>query len=192
MEGHGRHGTAPGGGTGGEPAAEASIAGVSIAEAPMPEGWQRSDPRFIRLSRLTAAWVHAVWLLLGGIWLAVALALDWPWIPAVAVMGLAVLSAAVFVGLVPTLRWRRFAYRVDEQEIEIRKGLVTLQQVRVPMAKVQHVELESGPLMRRADLANVTVVTAATSHRIYGLSRERAETVSKQIAAWARVRDEDV
>lgn len=161
-------------------------------EGPIAEGWQRSDPRFIRLSRLTAAWVHGVWLVAGGVYLAAALALDWPWIPAVVVTAAAVLSALVFVAVVPTLRWRRFAYMVDEHEIEIRKGLITLQLVRVPMAKVQHVELESGPLMRRAGLANVTIVTAATSHHIYGLSQARAETVSQQIAAWARVRDEDV
>ncbi len=156
------------------------------------EGWRRSDPRFIRLSRVTAAWVHGVWLILGGVWLAVAVVADWPWIPAVIAMAAAVLSAPVFVVVIPSLRWRRFAFAVNEHEIEIRKGLITMQRVRVPMAKVQHVKMESGPLMRRAGLADVTVVTAATSHHIYGLSQELAETVSQQIAAWARVRDEDV
>ncbi|QJD87245.1 PH domain-containing protein [Cohnella herbarum] len=60
------------------------------------------------------------------------------------------------------------------------------------MVKVQHVELTSGPLMRKKELADVVIVTAATKHSIHGLEKDHAEAVQRRIAVWARVREDDV
>jgi hypothetical protein len=59
------------------------------------------------------------------------------------------------------------------------------------MVRVQHVELESGPLMRKYDLASVSIVTAATTHRISGLKQPEAQQLKRRIGILAKVDDQD-
>lgn len=153
---------------------------------------QRMHPKAIRLSRLTALITHLLLFFVIIVLLTLALIYDWTLLPILIAAPVAVLSGFIFAGIVPSVRAKYFAYEVEEEEIRITKGIGWISDILIPMVKVQHVELESGPLMRRSDLAHVTVVTAATKHRIYGLERENAELLQRRIALWARVREDDV
>lgn len=153
---------------------------------------QRMHPKAVRLSKLSALITHILFVvILVGLFI-LAVIFEWTMIPLVIAASVIVLSGFIFIGVVPNMRAKYFAYEVEEEEIRITKGIGWISDILIPMVKVQHVELESGPLMRRSDIAHITIVTAATKHRIYGLERENAESLQRRIALWARVREDDV
>ncbi len=90
------------------------------------------------------------------------------------------------------MRWKRWRYEVREQEIELQHGVFIVKRTLVPMIRVQHVDTQQGPILRKYELATVTVSTAATIHEIPALQLEEAEELRVFISRLARVADEDV
>ncbi|MEN6349797.1 MAG: PH domain-containing protein [Syntrophomonas sp.] len=92
----------------------------------------------------------------------------------------------------PNIRWRTWRYEVSEQEIDVLHGVFVKTRTLIPMVRVQHVDTEQGPLLRRFGLSSVTVSTAAGSHEIPALADDVAARLRDQISVLARVVDEDV
>jgi uncharacterized protein len=140
-----------------------------------------------------AAGLHSlvVWILAGGL-IAITIIFDFPiWIIGAAVAVAAVYSY-LFIILLPALRWKRWRYEVREQEIELQYGVFIIKRTLIPMIRVQHVDTQQGPLLRKYRLSTVTVSTAATIHEIPALDMEEAENLRISISRLARVADEDV
>jgi uncharacterized protein len=108
------------------------------------------------------------------------------WLALVAALGVGV----VMVGIVPPLRWRRWAYDIREDEIDLRHGTFVVKRTLVPIRRVQHVDTESGPLQDSFNLATVTFHTAAGGVSIPALGRHESETVRARVAELARTRDD--
>ncbi|EOP75415.1 hypothetical protein KOW_02447 [Bacillus cereus VDM006] len=115
----------------------------------------------------------------------------WAWLFYV-LIGLTVVYTPFDYFLFPKLRQRYYSYRLNEEELEIQHGMFTVKRVLVPMIRVQHVTIEQGPIMRKYDLAELQISTAATSHSIPGLKMREAEQLKRQIGKLAKVSDEDV
>ncbi|WP_108585481.1 PH domain-containing protein [Paenisporosarcina sp. OV554] len=98
----------------------------------------------------------------------------------------------IFVYLFPKLRWLRWRYEVREQEIELQHGLFIVRRVLVPMVRVQHVDTQQGPILRKYDLASITISTAATNHTIPALITNEADELRRRISTLARVAEDDV
>ena len=63
--------------------------------------------------------------------------------------------------------WREYqhaSYRVDEQGIEIRKGVFWRVTINVPRSRVQHTDVSQGPIERRYGLGTLIIHTAGTDH----------------------------
>jgi membrane protein YdbS with pleckstrin-like domain len=82
---------------------------------------------------------------------------------------LALTGWLVLVGLLavwsigwPVLAYRRTSYRVDEQGIQIRRGVLWRTVSSVPRSRVQHTDVSQGPLERSFGLATLIVHTAGT------------------------------
>jgi membrane protein YdbS with pleckstrin-like domain len=101
------------------------------------------------------------------------------------------LLALAAAAVVPGLRYARWRFAVQEEEIDLRHGGLVLRRTLVPMRRVQHVDSSSGLLEQALDLATVTVHTAGGSVEIPGLERSRAWAVHQRIAALARLTDDD-
>ncbi|MDY0404340.1 PH domain-containing protein [Virgibacillus sp. 179-BFC.A HS] len=112
------------------------------------------------------------------------------WIPIIFTM-LVLLMTYVIVVWAPRIRWYRWRYEVRENEIDLLHGIWWTHRTLVPMVKVQHVDTEQGPLLRRYGLATVKVTTAGGSHEIPALSMEDAEHLRDRIAVLARVTEDD-
>jgi membrane protein YdbS with pleckstrin-like domain len=77
----------------------------------------------------------------------------------------------------PVISYRHTFYRVDQQGIEIRRGVVWRRVVNVPRSRVQHTDVSQGPLQRTYALGTLVIYTAGTDHakvELPGLSRARA------------------
>ena len=105
---------------------------------------------------------------------------------------LVALAAVVQVGIEPELRWRRWRYEIRPEEIDIRRGTWSIKRTLVPMARVQHVDTESGVMQQGFDLATVSFHTAAGEIEIPQLTLADAAAVRDRIAAFARAADGDV
>ncbi|MFS0562525.1 PH domain-containing protein [Terribacillus sp. 179-K 1B1 HS] len=101
-------------------------------------------------------------------------------------------SLFIFIWLLPAVRWKRWRYEVFEQEIYIQSGIFIVTQTIVPMIRVQHVDTEQGPVLKKFGLATVSVSTAATTHHIPALALEEALELRDRIGVLARVEEDDV
>ena len=156
------------------------------------EPQKRISERALTVWKISAC-LHSlvVWLLAGGL-ITITVLFDWPyWIIGAAVV-VAALYSYLFIILLPTWRWKRWRYEVREQEIELQYGVFIIKKTLIPMIRVQHVDTQQGPLLRKYRLSTVTVSTAATVHEIPALDMDEAEGLRTSISRLARVADEDV
>jgi membrane protein YdbS with pleckstrin-like domain len=97
---------------------------------------------------------------------------------------------AVLAGVVPNLRWRRWRYEIRDDEVDLQRGIIWVSRTLVPLARIQHVDTQSGPLQRRFGLATVVFYTAAGANQIPELSAPVAAEVRDRIADLTREQDE--
>lgn len=64
----------------------------------------------------------------------------------------------------PARQYAHASYRVDDQGIEIRKGVFWRVVINVPKSRVQHIDVSQGPLDRRYGLGKLVIYTAGTDH----------------------------
>jgi membrane protein YdbS with pleckstrin-like domain len=124
------------------------------------DGWQTLPPAARRVSGISGALTGLVVGTLVAV--PVAVAVD---------AGLAMkltLGAVLWLAL-PVLalawarvRWRRTTWRLDERGLQVRRGVVFRKEVLVPRSRVQHLDLERGPIERHFGLATLVVHTAGT------------------------------
>ncbi|MBB6066212.1 PH domain-containing protein [Pseudoxanthomonas broegbernensis] len=78
---------------------------------------------------------------------------------AAALVALAGLALGAAIGVV---RHRRIGWKLDEDGFATRRGGLWRSETLVPVSRVQHLDLERGPLERRLGLATLVVHTAGT------------------------------
>lgn len=137
--------------------------------APIADGVERSlDPRSVRLARVVA-WITAAAVALGtslALLLVLSLAplLVWAKGLIAAAWVLFVLALAWLAHRWPEIAYRHAAYKVDEQGIEIRRGVLWRSVVNVPRSRLQHTDVSQGPLERHHGLGTLILYTAGTHH----------------------------
>lgn len=153
---------------------------------------QKLHPNFVRMEIL-AGWVWtAVLTLASGIGLAILLfGGSLPgWAQA------ALISAElVFVVLLcwaaqcwPAIDYRHRAYRISEFGIQVRKGVLWRMVCDVPRTRVQHIDVNQGPIERRFGLANLVLHTAGTisaSVKLEGLGYDTAVAIRDHLISAA-------
>ena len=110
-------------------------------------------------------------------------------LPPFAVTGLAALLGLAALVVFPARRYRRWAYREGEDEIETRRGTLVHVRTIVPFGRVQHIDVAQGPVQRPFGLATLVLHTAGThgaSVRLPGLAHNDAEAMRDRIRAKIR------
>ncbi len=100
-----------------------------------------------------------------------------------------VLLRALWLLLTSRLRYRRLAFEVGERHLRIQHGVLVHHEKTIPIARLQHLDVDRGPFERLFGLASLAVYTAGgrtATFRIPGLSPERAEAIRADILARAR------
>ncbi|HDS1510949.1 hypothetical protein FEO89_19390 [Stenotrophomonas maltophilia] len=152
--------------------------------APTTDAWQSLPRRAARLAALEGAFgglfvpglpLAAAWWffdLPGGLWTA----------------ALGLLIGIVFGAWLGRRRLTRTRWRLDAQGLGLRRDLMWQLETRIPISRVQHLDLRRGPLERRAGLATLIVHTAGTrmsAVTVSGLDEADAErlrdTLSHQL-----------
>lgn len=146
---------------------------------------------YIKVYRITELITHGIFLIFIIAYFIFATWKEWTLVPGLIALSIFCVTFILFTWIIPQMKYARFQYELFDDELEIQSGLLFMSNVLVPMVRVQHVELESGPLMRKYDLASVSIVTAATTHRISGLKQSEAQQLKRRIGILAKVDDQD-
>lgn len=135
--------------------------------AEIPDGWQPLP----LASRTVSAIVGTLTAVPFGIGAAVPLGVlaGRGWTTGVGI-GLGVFVLVALLGMaLGRARWRRTHWRLDERGLQVRRGVFWRSEILVPRTRVQHLDLERGPIERRFGLATLVVHTAGT--RMHALSQ---------------------
>lgn len=109
-----------------------------------------------------------------------------PW--SAVLLALAVAAIGLWIG------WRQFrhvAWRLDGDGLAIRRGRMYQRETRVPVTRVQHLDLKRGPWQRRRSLATLVVHTAGTRHSAVTLPHLDADDAERLRDVLGRQLDRD-
>lgn len=145
---------------------------------------QQMDPAVVRVWTVLGAIPGLVLLVLGLL----VLAASGGHVVGVAVIGVAVAVLVVGAGVVPRVRFRYLRWGVADGVVSVHDGWLWRRESSVPTFRIQHVDLEQGPLERAAGVRKLVVRTAspAADVTIPGLSEAVAPDVRTELLALAR------
>ncbi|MDC0886907.1 PH domain-containing protein [Altererythrobacter sp.] len=126
-------------------------------------------------------------LILAAAVLTGALVLDFvlPFMPGI-ISAPVLLIAAVLVWRMPHRRFFARGYSLSADRLRVVRGILFRSDTVVPFGRVQHIDVDRGPLERYFDLATVTVHTAGShnaSVNLPGLQHETALAMREEIRA---------
>ena len=138
------------------------------------------------LDRVETAYadVMRVMTLLSGAPVAIcATVADFAWVAALGVPAgilslgaLLVLAACAIV--LPSRRYMRIGYRLTDDELRVAQGLFFRTDTIVPFVRVQHIDLEQGPVERQYGLSSLVVHTSGTHNSTVTLPGLRTEVAT--------------
>lgn len=143
--------------------------------------WQPLPPRGAWLAALGGALAMAFPFGFGFGFLALVSKLASPW-------WVAPLAALIGAGLGARLavkRHRRTFWKLDDEGFALRRGRWWQVESRVPISRVQHLDLKRGPLERSARLSTLVIHTAGTklaAVSVSGLDADDAERLRDRLA----------
>jgi hypothetical protein len=106
-------------------------------------------------------------------------------------LGAALLVLLYLAVLAPPRRYRAWGYRIDLEELQVRRGVWVRVHTVVPLGHVQHIDVSQGPLERALGICSLVLHTAGTLHSqivLPGLDRATAERLRDEIRG--RMREE--
>jgi membrane protein YdbS with pleckstrin-like domain len=114
------------------------------------------DPSYIKVMRIVGA-LFSVPLLIGAATLEFAQLLP----PGLIIIPL-VLLLAYWVWVVPQRRYNRWGYDAGADRLRIERGYLFYSDTVVPFGRIQHIDVDQGPIERHYDLGTLSVHTAGT------------------------------
>lgn len=126
---------------------------MNMLELPTPPAWRKPDPVVI--------WFWAVrhWIGMSILLAVPSVALGELWLggygPMLPLVG--VLLAAPLALVYARAAYRRYGFRLEDDGLVLRQGVFWRSETYVPSARIQHADLQHGPIDRRLDLASVVL-----------------------------------
>lgn len=81
----------------------------------------------------------------------------------------------------PVVFYKRYRYRMDEDKIEVRRGILWITHEMVPIERVHQVDVNAGPVNRMFGLANVGITTAGGKVDLQFLNEDVAESIASKL-----------
>lgn len=109
------------------------------------------------------------------------------WILIVITIFIAISTIISFIR--PFYLYKNWRYAIDEEFIQLKSGAFKEVHQLVPMTKIQAVETEQGPILRKYGLYAVSIETMGSSHTIPALKKEVAIRLRNEIAVYAKIKE---
>ncbi|MEZ5190408.1 MAG: PH domain-containing protein [Schumannella sp.] len=151
---------------------------------PVPGEWRRVSPKYVV--------VDLVGNLIGGVVATVALGLPWFFsqVPFLLILPVVVAVVALVTLVLTPRRVRAIGYRLRDDDLLFRRGIMFQRCVAVPYGRMQLVDITRGPLARAVGLAELKLVTAAAASNVTipGLPIADAEALRDHLVELAESR----
>ncbi|MEM6826969.1 MAG: PH domain-containing protein [Pseudomonadota bacterium] len=109
----------------------------------------------------------------------------WP-LPFGVVIGVVVFIAIVLVIRLPGRRWQARGYNMSADRLRVVRGILFHSDTVVPFGRVQHIDVDQGPIERALGIATLTLHTAGNhnaSVTLPGLQEDLARDIREDIRA---------
>ncbi len=81
----------------------------------------------------------------------------------------------------PPIFYKYYRYRMDDDCIEVRSGVIFRAHTLVPVERIHQVEVKKGPILRKYGLATVTMTTAGGTVSLEYLDEPIAEEIAQHL-----------
>lgn len=92
--------------------------------------------------------------------------------------GIVLLAAVLLIIFLPPLRYRFWRYELREDELHLKRGILTRVYTIVPLRRIQHLDVSQNIFEREFDLARLIIHTAGTQGNIVELPGLQLETAN--------------
>ena len=83
--------------------------------------------------------------------------------------------------IMPTLRYKMYAWGYDDKRIVVKQGVIFRQKVVIPVCQIQDLHRTQGPLMIMLKLSGVTISTAGSNFDISTLTTVEADRMIDEL-----------
>jgi hypothetical protein len=151
---------------------------------PAPGEWRRVSPRYV--------WVDLVSTIITGLVLTAASSIPF-WlarVPGLLAIPAVVLVIAIVIAAFTPRRVRAIGYRLRDDDLLVRRGIMFQRFAAVPYGRMQLVDINRGPLDRALGLSALRLVTAAAASNVSvpGLPLADAEELRDRLVELAESR----
>ena len=160
--------------------------------APLPDDAEedvltRLHPNYTHALRLRAL-LGAIPVLIGALVLEFALAIE-ALVPQGSISGPVLLIAALVIIRLPTSRYNARGYQLGDDRLRVVRGVLFRSDTVVPFGRVQHIDVDQGPIDRFFGIATLTLHTAGNHNSgvaLPGLGEALARAMREDIRAHIR------
>lgn len=96
----------------------------------------------------------------------------------------------LFVFVIPIYRYRNFRYSIENDVVRVRRGILFIKTMIVPYFRIQNIEISEGFIMRKYQLATLTLSTAGGRSFIELIDKREAKQLKLLIKHYKK-RTED-
>ena len=75
----------------------------------------------------------------------------------------------------PIFRYKNFRYAIEEDEVHVRRGIIFIKTNIIPYFRIQNIDINEGFIMRRYQLATLTLSTAGGNSEIELIDKNEAQ-----------------
>lgn len=100
----------------------------------------------------------------------------------VLLIGLACLVIVLaYMLMAPPVFYSRYRYKIAEDRVDVRSGILFLRHVMVPIERIHQVEVSRGPINNMLGLGHVNITTAGGTATVSYLEIEEAERMAERL-----------
>lgn len=152
------------------------------------------DPRFVQVE-VIASFIFTAIVLCGSL---IGLGILWFFV-GIGILFVSCLIGWILLGVLlcwltfifPKLEFKHYRWRLDEQCLEIHRGVWWKHRIAIPLGRVQHADVSQGPLLRKFELGELVIHTAGTGEskiELKGLAHSTATRLRDLLVQQAQSR----
>ena len=103
------------------------------------------------------------------------------WSIAIGGITLFIVCSITMLFVIPTFRYKNFRYKIKNNEIHVRKGIIFINTNIIPFFRIQNIDISEGFIMRKYQLATVTLSTAGGNSELLLINKDKAEEIKHLI-----------
>ena len=106
-------------------------------------------------------------------------------------LGIVGIFLICIVLVMPTLRYKMYAWGYDDKRIIVKQGVIFRKRVVIPVCQIQDLHRKQGPIMMMFKLSDVTISTAGSNFDISTLTTAEADRMIDDLEHKLEVRIEE-